>query len=81
MNLDGTQLARAMMSIHEADMQQAAKYPGCLLSDRIERRIMLHQRGPRLLSRLGGLLVRVGRRLQQYDVPRPLPLETNATQR
>ena len=81
MNLDGAQLARAMLSIHEAEMHQAARYPGCLLSDRIERRTILHQRGNRALARLGGLLVRAGRRLQQYGMPRPLPLKINATQR
>jgi hypothetical protein len=81
MSLDGNQLARAMLSIHEAEMEQSARYPGCLLSDRIERRIMLNRRGNRALSRLGGLLVRAGQRLQQCDMPRPLPLEPNATQR
>jgi hypothetical protein len=81
MSIDGTQLGRAMLSIHEVDMQQAAKYPGCLLSDRIERRIMLDQRGFRVLSRLGSFLIRAGRHLQQYSVPRPLPLQNHATQR
>jgi hypothetical protein len=81
MNVDGTQLARAMMSIHQVEMEQATRYPGCLLADRIERRVMLHQRGNRLVSRLGGLLVRAGRRMQAYGMPQPLPLETNATQR
>jgi hypothetical protein len=80
MNVDGTQLARVMMSIHEAEMEQAARHPGCLLSDRIERSIVLHRRGNRTLYGLGGLLVRAGRRLQEYGMPRPLPLGGKAAQ-
>jgi hypothetical protein len=81
MSLEGTQLARAMLSIHQMEMQQTDKHPGCLLSDRIERRIMLDRRGNRTLFRLGTLLVRAGRRLQQVNMPRPLTLQSNATQR
>ena len=81
MSFDGTQLGRAMLSIHQADLEQAARYPGSLLSDRIERRITLHRRGNRALFRLGTLLVRAGRRLQQVNMPRPLTLQSNATQR
>jgi hypothetical protein len=80
MNIDGAQLARAMLSIHEAEMEQATRYPDRFLSDRIERRIVLHQGGSRTLCRLGSLLVSIGRRLQQCGMPRPLPLGSNACQ-
>lgn len=75
MSLEGRQLARTMMSIHEVDVEQAARYPGRDLSDRIERRIVLHRRRNRVLRRLGSVLVRIGRRLQRDDRPRPRPLE------
>jgi hypothetical protein len=81
MTIEGTQLARAMLSIHEADMSQAARYPGYALSDRIERRVMFRQGGSRALCRVGRLLVTVGQRLQEYGMPRQLPLNNPATQR
>ena len=81
MNLDGAQLASAMLSVHEAEMQQAARYPGQLLSDRVERRVVLHQHRNRALCRLGSLLIRAGLRLQQYGMPQPPPLSSNAIQR
>jgi hypothetical protein len=80
MSVDGSQLARAMLSIHEAEMEQASRYPGCDLSDRIERSIVLDQRQSRPLFRLGALLVRIGQRLQQRDMPHALPLEQNPVQ-
>jgi hypothetical protein len=80
MNLDGSQLGRAMMSIHEAEMEQAARYPGSDLSDRIERRVVLDRRRNRMLCWLGSFLVRIGRRLQQYGLPQPVPLEGNVTE-
>jgi hypothetical protein len=81
MTIKGTQLARAMLSIHEAEMDQGARYPACLLSDRIERRVVIRQRGSRTLCRVGSLLLRAGRHLQEYGMPQPLPLASNATQR
>jgi hypothetical protein len=78
MNFDGGQLARAMMSIHEAELEQSARYPGTNLSARIERRIVLRRRGNRTLCRLRGLLVTIGRRLQQYGLSQPLRLEGDA---
>jgi hypothetical protein len=81
MNLDGAQLARAMFSIHETEMRQAARYPGIPLSDRIERRIILDPRGSRTLSRLGRFLIRTGQRLQQVEVPQSLPLRSHPVQR
>jgi hypothetical protein len=68
------------MSIHEAEMEQSARYPGSDLSERLERRIVLHQRGNRTLCWVGGLLVSLGRRLHQRGLPRPLPLEDDAAQ-
>jgi hypothetical protein len=79
MNIDGAQLARAMLSIHAAQIEQAARYPDRFLSDRIERRIVLRQGGSRTLCRLGSLLVSIGRCLQHYGMPRPLPLGSNTS--
>jgi hypothetical protein len=79
--MEGSQLARAMLSIHELEMSQAAKYPGRLLSERIERRVVFRQRGSRTLCRVGSLLVRAGLCLQQYGVvTQPPSLGHNATQ-
>ena len=61
----GSQLANARLSIHETQMEQASRYPGCDPSDRIERRVVLEPRRAGMLCRLGGLLVRVGQRLQR----------------
>jgi hypothetical protein len=80
MNIDGTQLAIAMLSIHAAEMQQAERCPDWLRSARIERHIVLHQGGNRTLCRLGSHLVKIGRRLQQYSMPQPLPCGSKATQ-
>jgi hypothetical protein len=79
-NLDGSQLARAMMSIHEAEMEQSARYPGSDLSERLEQRIMLRQRANRTPCWVGGLVVSLGRRLHQHGLPQPLPLEDDAAQ-
>ena len=75
MSVEGSQLARTMMSIHAVDVEQAQRYPGLDLSDRIERRVVLHRRRNRVLRRLGSVLVRIGRRLQRDDRPHPRPLE------
>jgi len=81
MGLEGTQLARAMLAIHELEMSREARHPGELLSERIERRVVYRQRGHRTLSRVGRLLVRAGLRLQEYKVPRQLSLGKTVTQR
>ena len=70
MNHDGSQLARAMMSIHEVEMEQASRHPGSDLSDRIERRVAFGQRRKPVLCRLGSLLVRLGRHLELYGTLR-----------
>jgi hypothetical protein len=80
MSTEGSQLARAMMSIHEAEMEQASRYPGSDLSDRIERRTVLQQRKGGALCRLGAVLVKIGRRLQQQDMPHPVPLKKKPAQ-
>ena len=75
MNFDGGQLARAMMSIHEAEREQSARYPGSDLSERIERRVAVRSQSHRVLCRVGDLLVRIGRRLQRYGLFQLLHLE------
>jgi hypothetical protein len=81
MTIEGTQLARAMLSIHEVEMGQAARYPGRLLSDRIERRVEFRQRQSPALCRVGSLLVRAGHRLQEYGLPQQAPLGSSSAQR
>jgi hypothetical protein len=80
MNTVGSLLATTMLSIHTAEMEQAARCPGWLSSARSERHIVLYQRGNRTICRLGCLIERAGQRLQQYGMPRPLSLGSNATQ-
>lgn len=81
MNVAGIQLARAMSSIHELNMRQAAQDPGCLLSDRTERRAVFRQRERRTFCRIGRFLVRTGLRLQEYGLARQLPQGSAAAQR
>ena len=82
MAIEGSQLARAMLSIHELEMSQSAKHPGSLLSERIERRVAFRPRDRRLECRIGTLLVRTGLRLQEYGmISRRLPLGNSAVQR
>ncbi len=83
MSMEGTQLARALLSIHELEMQQAARNPGCLLSDRIERRAVFRSQEHRTVCGVGRLLVRAGLRLQEYGsaVPQQPPRPSAATQR
>jgi hypothetical protein len=78
MNSEGSQLARAMMSIHEVEMQRAARCPDWYYSAYVEPRRVPHPRGRRMLCRLGSFLVRIGRRLQEYGTPPVLPQGTNA---
>jgi len=80
MNVCGSLLATTMLSIHAAEMEQTARCPAWLQSARIERHIVLYQRGSRTLCHLGCLLERVGQRLQQYAMPQPLPLGSRAPQ-
>jgi hypothetical protein len=75
MSLERSQLARTMMSIQGVDREQSSRYPNCDLSERIERRIVLHQRRNGAVRCLGSVLVKIGRRLQQGDRPRPRPLD------
>jgi len=79
MNLDGGQLARAMMSIHEAELEQDVRYPGNDLSERIERRIAIGRPRHRALCRVGELLVAIGQRLQRYGLPQHRELEGDVT--
>jgi hypothetical protein len=81
MNAEGSQLASAMLSIHAAEMEQGARCPDWRRSARLERGIMLHRRGNRVLCGLGCLLEKIGLRLQEYGMPQPLQLGTNASQR
>jgi hypothetical protein len=55
MIFEGTQLARAMLSIHAVEMEQATRCAGWRSVARIERHIALHQAGNRALCRLGSL--------------------------
>ncbi len=80
MNADGSQLARAMLSIHAAEMDQAARCPDWRSEARFERGIMLHRSEKRALWRLGSLLEKAGRRLQEYGGSRSLSLERDAAQ-
>ena len=81
MNSEGAQLARAMLTIHAVEMEQGARCPDWRRSARLERGPLIHRRGNRVLCGLGCLMERAGRRLQEYAVPRPVPLGSNATQR
>jgi hypothetical protein len=74
-------LARAMLLIHAARVDQGARYPDGRRSARRERGPLLHRRENRLLCGLGCLMERAGRRLQEIALPRPMPLESNAAQR
>ena len=78
MSIEGNQLARTMLSIHEVDFEQASRYPGRDLSDRIERSVR-RQRRNCVRCRLGGVLVSMGRRLQQRHRPYLRPLEKAPT--
>jgi hypothetical protein len=81
MNNEGAQLARAMLVIHAAEMEQGARCPDWRRSARRERGPLIYRRGSRMLCGLGCLMERAGRRLQDYAVPRPMPLGSNAAQR
>ena len=70
MNHEGSQLARAMLSIHEVELEQASRYGESDLSDRVERRVAFGQRRKPALCRLGSLLVRLGRHLELHGTLR-----------
>ena len=80
MSFEGTQLAGAMLSIHAAEMEQGERCPDWRRAARFERNIRLHQGGSRPLCWLGCLLERLGHRLQEYAMPRTLPLGSRAVQ-
>ncbi len=81
MSLEGTRLGGTMLAIHSAEMEQAARCPDWRSTARIERHIMLHRGGNRAICWLGCLLERIGSRLREYGLPRPLSLGSSATQR
>jgi hypothetical protein len=81
MRFEGTQLARVLLSIHAADIEQAARCPAWRSAARIERHIVIYQGGNRAICWLGCLLERIGLRLREYGMTRPLPLGSSAAQR
>ncbi|MBN1138261.1 MAG: hypothetical protein JXM73_16855 [Anaerolineae bacterium] len=81
MRIDGTYLPTAMLAIHAAEMEQAARCPEWQSANRLERNLALYQGGHRTICLLGCLLEKTGRRLQEYGMPSPLVLEGNAAQR
>jgi hypothetical protein len=82
MATEGSEMGLGLLRIHELEMSQAARYGGCSLSERIERRVAYGQQGNRTLCWLGGFLVRAGVRLQEYGrIPQPLPLGNSAVRR
>jgi hypothetical protein len=80
MSFEGTQLARAMLSIHAAEMEQAERCPDWRRSARLERHILRYRGGNRAACWLGCLLERLGHRLQEYGMPQALPLGSRAAQ-
>jgi hypothetical protein len=81
MSIEGAQLAQAMLSIHAADMEQAARHPEWRRSAYIERVIVLHQGRNRAVGQLASLWKRASQRLQHHGVPKPMPLRSSATSR
>jgi hypothetical protein len=75
MHFPGAQLPTSLLAIHAAEMEQGVRCPEWRRTDRIERNVVLYETGSRSIVRLGSLLVKMGRRLQQAGTPRALPLE------
>ena len=73
-------LARAMLVIHAARVDQGERRPDRRSAARLERVPLLHHWGNRVLCGVGCLMERAGRRLQEVAVPRPMPLGGNASQ-
>lgn len=80
MSTEGSGLARAMLSIHAAEMDQGARCPDWRREARFERGIMIRRGERRTLRRLGCLLEKTGRRLQEYGLSRSLSLGKDAAQ-
>lgn len=78
---EGTQLARTMLSIHAAELEQAERCPDWRRAARLERHVMIYQGGNRAVCWLGCFLERIGHRLQEYGTPRRFPLDSRAPQR
>ena len=78
---DGTQLARTMLSIHAAELEQAERCPDWRRAARLERHVLIYQGGNRAVCWLGCFLERIGHRLQEYGTPRRFPLDSRAPQR
>ena len=81
MSTEGTCLATAMLTIHAIEIQQAARCPDWRSANRRERTTVLYEGGHRTVCLLGCFLEKLGRRLQEYGMPRPLTLEGSAAQR
>lgn len=81
MSFEGTQLARVMLSIHAAELEQGKRCPAWRRAARNERHLLIYQGGNRAICWVGCLLEKIGRRLREYGMPRPLPLGSSATQR
>jgi hypothetical protein len=80
MSFEGMQLARGMLSIHAAEMEQGKRCPDWRRSARLERHIILYRGGSRPICWLGCLLEKLGHRLQEYGMPRTLRLGSSAPQ-
>jgi hypothetical protein len=80
MSIEGSQLANAMMSIHEAELEQASRYPGSDLSDRVQRSVVLHRRERSAVRGFGGMLARLRHLLKLRDMQQPVPLERKPAQ-
>ena len=78
---DGTQLARTMLSIHAAELEQAERCPDWRRAARLERHVLIYQGGNRAVCWLGCFLERIGHRLQEYGTPQRFPLDSRAPQR
>jgi hypothetical protein len=63
MNLEGTHIANVLLSIHQADLAQRSRHSALDLSDRIERRVALHQPLARTAFRPGRFLETIRQRL------------------
>ena len=80
MSFEGTQLARGMLSIHAAEMEQGKRCPDWRRSARLERHLVLYQGGSQVICWLGCWIERLGHRIQEYGTPQTLPLGSSATQ-
>jgi hypothetical protein len=78
---DGTQLARTMLEIHAAELDQAERCPDWRRAARLERHVLIYQGGNRAICWLGCLLEKLGHRLQEAGAPRTFPLDNRAAQR